>query len=160
MIRRSQHSLRFVTKAKKERLDEFFAEYQIVVNAYIGLYWGEARLPAKPNAELWRKVQGGLCGKAMKCAYRQAVQMIKSARRKNEEKIYKQYQRVYAKAKKKGKNWNLVTQKWSEWRKGRKFRDRVRMPVFSGNSINLNSDLAKIYVQPNMKTFDLAVRLG
>jgi len=79
----------------------------------------------------------------------------------NKKRIYKSYQKVYAYAKGRGKNWIIVNQKWSEWSRDRKFRARVKMPAFNGNSIDLNSDLATIYTSPNsMKKFDLAVRLG
>jgi len=87
--------------------------------------------------------------------------MIKSAQAKNKKRIYKSYQRVYAYAKGRGKNWMIVNQKWSEWSADRKFRSRVKMPIFNGNSIDLNSDLATVYTSPKkMKNFDLAVRLG
>jgi len=87
--------------------------------------------------------------------------MIKSAQAKNKKRIYKSYQKVYVYAKSKNKNWTIVNKKWSEWSKDRKFRNRVRVPIFNGNSIDLNSDLATVYLQPKkMKSFDLAVRLG
>lgn len=161
MIKRTQHSLKFITAKKRKFLDGLFVEYQRVVNEFIILYWDEKKLPSKANATQWRQVKTWLCGKAVKCAYRQAIQMIKSAQAKNKKRIYKSYQRVYAYAKGRGKNWDIVNQKWSEWGKNRKFRQRVRTPVFNGNSIDLNSDLATVYTSPKkMKNFDLAVRLG
>ena len=161
MIKRTQHSLKFITAKKRQLLDNLFIEYQRVVNEFIVLYWNEKKLLSKANATQWRRVTTWLCGKAVKCAYRQAIQMIKSAQAKNKNRIYKSYQRVYAYAKGRGKNWTIVNQKWSEWSKDRKFRQRVRTPIFNGNSIDLNSDLATIYTSPKkMKNFDLAVRLG
>lgn len=160
MIKRTQHSLKFITAKKREMLDKLFVEYQRVVNEFIGLYWNEKKLASKATATQWRKVTTWLCGKAVKCAYRQAVQIIKSTQAKNKQRIYKAYQRVYAYAKKRNKDWAIVKQKWSEWSVGKKFRDRVKFPVFNGNSINLNSDLVTIYESPKMKEFDLAVRLG
>lgn len=161
MIKRTQHSLKFITAKKRQLLDALFVEYQRVVNEFIVLYWNEKKLPSKANASQWRQVTTWLCGKAVKCAYRQAIQMIKSAQAKNKKRIYKSYQRVYAYAKGRGKNWTIVNQKWNEWSKDKKFRSRVKMPVFNGNSIDLNSDLATVYTSPKkMKDFDLAVRLG
>lgn len=161
MIKRTQHSLKFITAKKRQLLDDLFVEYQRVVNEFIILYWNEKKLPSKANASQWRKVTTWLCGKAVKCAYRQAIQMIKSAQAKNKKRIYKSYQRVYAYAKSRGKNWSIVNQKWSEWSKNKQFRSRVKMPIFYGNSIDLNSDLATVYTAPkNLKEFDLAVRLG
>lgn len=161
MIKRTQHSLKFITAKKRQLLDSLFVEYQRVVNEFIVLYWDEKKLPSKANATQWRQVTTWLCGKAVKCAYRQAIQMIKSAQAKNKKRIYKSYQKVYAYAKGRNKSWTIVNQKWSEWSKDRKFRQRVRTPVFNGNSIDLNSDLATVYTSPKkMKNFDLAVRLG
>ena len=161
MIKCTQHSLKFITVKKCQFLDNLFVEYQHVVTKFIVLYWNEKKLPSKANAMQWRQVTTWLCGKAVKCAYRQAIQMIKSAQTQNKKKIYKSYQRVYAYAKSRGKNWTIVNQKWSEWSVGRKFRQRVKTPVFNGNSIDLNSDLATVYTSPKkMKNFDLAVRLG
>lgn len=161
MIKRTQHNLSYITAKKRELLDNLFVEYQRVVNEFIVLYWNGKKLPSKATATQWRQITTWLCGKTVKCAYRQAIQMIKSAQAKNKKRIYKSYQRVYAYAKSKNKNWTIVNQKWSEWSKDRKFRNRVRVPIFNGNSIDLNSDLATVYLQPKkMKTFDLAVRLG
>ena len=161
MIKRTQHSLKFITAKKRKLLDDLFVEYQHVVNEFIVLHWNEQKLPSKANASQWRQVTTWLCGKAVKCAYRQAIQMIKSAQAKNKKRIYKSYQRVYAYAKGRGKNWSIVNQKWSEWSAGRKFRPRVNRPIFNGNSIDLNSDLATVYTSPKkMRNFDLAVRLG
>ena len=161
MIKRTQHSLKFITAKKRQLLDTLFVEYQRVVNEFIVLYWDEKKLPSKANASQWRQVTTWLCGKAVKCAYRQAIQMIKSAQAKNKKRIYKSYQKVYAYAKGRNKNWTIVNQKWSEWSDGRKFRSRVNRPIFNGNSIDLNSDLATVYTAPKkMKNFDLAVRLG
>jgi IS605 OrfB family transposase len=161
MIKRTQHSLKFITAKKRELLDSLFVEYQRVVNEFITLYWNEKKLVSKANATQWRRVTTWLCGKAVKCAYRQAVQMIKATQAKNQKRIYQAYKRVYAYAKGKNKFQALTAQKWSVWAKDRKFRDRVKVPVFNGNSIDLNSDLVTIYLSPNkMKIFDLAVRLG
>lgn len=161
MIKRTQHSLKFITSKKRQLLDNLFIEYQRIVNEFIVLYWNEKNLPSRATATQWRQVKSWLCGKAVKCAYRQAIQMIKAAQAQNKKRIYKSYQRVYAYAKSKNKNWTIVNQKWSEWSKGRKFRSRVKPSVFNGNSIDLNSDLATVYLQPKkLKKFDLAVRLG
>lgn len=161
MIRRSQHSLKFITQKKKEHLDSFFEEYQIVVNKYIQKFWNEEKLVSKPGAEQWRTVESWLCGKAMKAAYTQAIQIIKTARDKNKKKIYRAYQRAFAKAKSKGKNWNIVTQKWKEFSEGKTFRQRINTPVFSGNSINLGDNNVTIYEFPKkLKSFDLAIKIG
>ena len=160
MIKRSQHSLKFITGKKKQHLLDLFNEYQIVVNKFIQQFWSEPKLPQKPTKEQWRQVNSWLCGKVMKCAYRQAIQMIKTTQDKNKKLIYKQYRRTFFKAKIKNKNWSIVNQTWTEWSKNKQFRNRVCIPVFNGDSIDLNSDLVHIYPTTKMTKFDLAVRLG
>lgn len=66
MIKRTQHSLKFITAKKREMLDKLFVEYQRVVNEFIGLYWNEKKLASKATATQWRKVTTWLCGKAAK----------------------------------------------------------------------------------------------
>ena len=96
MIKRTQHSLKFITAKKRELLDSLFVEYQRVVNEFISLYWNEKKLVAKANATQWRRVTTWLCGKTVKCAYRQAVQMIKATQAKNQTRVYRAYKRAYA----------------------------------------------------------------
>lgn len=161
MIKRTQHSLKFITAKKRKLLDKLFDEYRRVVNDFIKLYSHEEHLFSKACAAQWRRVPTWLCGKAVKCAYKQAIQMIRATQSKNHKLIYKAYRRVYSYAKRRNKNWDIVNQKWSAWSVGRKFRQRIQMPVFNGNSVDLNSDLATIFLTPStMKSFDLAVRLG
>ena len=78
MIKRSQHTLKFITAKKRKLLDDLFVEYQRVVNEFIVLYWDEKLLPSRANAKQWRQVKTWLCGKAVKGAYKQAIQIIKS----------------------------------------------------------------------------------
>lgn len=160
MIKRTQHSLKFITKQKESHLSKLFDEYTIVVNKFIQIYWNQTKFPNKPASTEWRQVQTWLCGKAVKCAYRQAIQIIKSTKDKNKKLIYKAYKKCFKYAKDKKKNWDIVKLKWTDYIKDKNFRNRVTTPVFNGNSIDLNSDLCKIYTSTNMKEFDLAVRLG
>ena len=111
MIKRSQHSLKFITAKKRQLLDTLFIEYQRVVNEFIVLYWDKQELPKNATAVQWRAIPSWLCGKTVKCAYRQAIQMIQSTRAKDRKLVYKSYQRVYAYAKRRNKNWPIVTQK-------------------------------------------------
>ncbi|MFA5572472.1 MAG: hypothetical protein WDA42_05150 [Candidatus Bathyarchaeia archaeon] len=56
MIRRVEHTLKFATVAKQQKLDSFFVEYAHVVNAFIELYWNADKLPGKANAEVYGKI--------------------------------------------------------------------------------------------------------
>jgi IS605 OrfB family transposase len=161
MIRRVGHTLKFATAAKRQKLDEFFAEYARVVNAFIVLYWNTDMLPGKANSSVYGQVDSWMMGKARKCAVNQAIRILKSVRKKDKQKTYRAYQRVYAKAKKLNRNvFGILSYRWAEWSKGRMFRHRVRMPVFNGNTIDLNSDLVRIQDASNSSEFDLWIRLG
>jgi len=161
MIRRVEHTLKFATTAKRQKLDEFFAEYARVVNAFIVLYWNADVLPGKANSSAYGQVASWMMGKARKCAVNQAIRILKSVRKKDKQKTYRAYQRACAKAKKLNRNvFGILSSKWAEWSKGRAFRHRVRMPVFNGNTIDLNSDLVRIQDADKTLEFDLWIRLG
>jgi len=161
MIRLVEHTLKFATAAKRQRLDDFFAEYARVVNAFIVLYWNTDVLPGKANSEVYGQVDSWMMGKARKCAANQAIRILKSVCKKDKQKTYRTYQRAYAKAKKLNRNiFGILVSKWAEWAKGRAFRHRVRMPVFNGNTIDLNSDLVRIQDADKSSEFDLWIRLG
>ncbi len=160
MIRTTEHSLKYITDHKKQKLDILFEEYQRVVNEYIRLFWNQTSWKSKASSEEYNQVDSWLMGKIMKCAYAQAIQIIRSTKDKQKKLVYKQYKRVYSKAIKKHPNWNIVTQRFSEWSKGKTFRDRTKIPFFSGDSIELNSDLCKIYQDVNVSHFDMVIRLG
>jgi len=160
MLRRASHTLKFATSAKKQKLEEFFAEYARLVNAFIELYWTADSLPSKANSAVYNQIDSWLMGKARKCAVNQAVKIIKSVYKKDKQKTYKMYQCAYAKAKKSNRDvCGILSSPWSTWSKGRVFRRRVNMPVFNGNTIELNSDLVRIQDSKTCE-FDLWIRLG
>jgi len=161
MIRRAEHTLKFVTAAKRQKLDRFFAEYARVVNAFIVLYWDTGVLPGKANAAVYGQVDSWMMGKARKCAANQAIRILKSVRKKDKQKTYRAYQRAYAKAARLNRDvLGILSSKWADWSKGRAFRHRVRMPVFNGHTIDLNSDLVHIQSADKSSEFDLWIRLG
>jgi len=160
MIRTTEHSLKYITDYKKQKLDILFDEYQRVVNQYINVFWNQTSWKSKATADEYKLVDSWLMGKVMKCAYAQAIQMIRSTKDKQKKLVYKQYKRVYSKAKRKNKNWDIVNQTFTVWSKDKTFRDRTKIPFFSGDSIELNSDLCKIYQDVSISHFDMVVRLG
>lgn len=161
MIRRVEHTLNFATAAKQQKLDAFFAEYARVVNAFIVLYWGTNVLPGKANSSVYGQVDSWMMGKARKCAVNQAIRILKSVKKKDKQKTYRAYQRAYAKAKRLNRNvFGILSSKWAEWSKGRIFKHRIRMPIFNGNTIDLNSDLVRIQDANKSSEFDLWIRLG
>jgi IS605 OrfB family transposase len=160
MKRTSSHIFKFATGFKQQKLEDLFVEYQRVVNEFIDLFWDETKLPSKINSGHYKQIESWLLGKAMKCAGNQAIKIIKSTRKKDKQLTYKCYKRVFSKAKQKNKNWDLVTQRWSEWSKDKKFRHRLNKPVYTGDSIELNSDLVHIQDPKKSTEFDLWIRLG
>ena len=161
MIRRVEHTLKFATAAKRRKLDSFFAEYARVVNAFIELYWNADKLPGKANAEVYGQIDSWMMGKARKCAANQAIRVLKSVAKKDRQKTYQVYKKAYKKAKERNRDaCGILASRWSEWSKGKVFRHRVKMPVFNGNTIDLNSDLVRIQEASKSSEFDLWLRLG
>lgn len=161
MIRRVEHTLKFATVAKRQKLDSFFAEYARVINAFIELYWIADKLPGKANAEVYGKIDSWMMGKARKCAANQAIRILKSVRKKDKQKTYQAYKKAYSKAKERNRDvLGILSARWAEWSKGKTFRHRIKMPVFNGNTIDLNSDLVHIQDASKSSEFDLWIRLG
>lgn len=161
MIRRAEHTLKFATAEKRQKLDAFFAEYARVVNAFIKLYWNADKLFGKANAEIYGKVDSWMMGKARKCAANQAIKILKSVAKKDRQKTYLAYRKAYSKAKECNRNiLGILSSRWTDWSKGRTFRHRIKMPVFTGNTIDLNSDLVRIQDADKSSEFDLWIRLG
>lgn len=161
MIRRVEHTLKFATAAKRQKLDSLFAEYARVVNAFLELYWNVDKLPGKANAEVYGQVDSWMMGKARKCAANQAITILKSVVKKDRQKTYQAYKKIYSKAKERNRNvCGILSSRWSEWSKCKMFRHRIKMPVFNGNTIDLNSDLVRIQDADKSSEFDLWIRLG
>ncbi len=160
MLKRTvQCNLNEATGFKKSKLNDFFEEYARVVNCFIDLYWNGRPLPVKANAIEYKQVISWLLGKAMKCAVNQAVKIVKSTRKKDAQKSYQKYKRIFFKCKKKNRNiFGILDKKYADWIKDRKLRHRIEKPVFNGKTIELNSDL--IHIQEGRNSFDLWVRIG
>lgn len=161
MKRRVSCSLNNFTRVKQNKLDEFFIEYQRVVNCFIDLYFEQDKLPSKIGSSEYHKVNSWLLGKAMKCAGNQAIKIIKSIRDKDKQLVYKQYKRVFAKCKKANRNhFGILDKVYSEWIKDKKINRKVNKPVFEKFVIDLNSDLISIQDSKKAKSFDLWIRVG
>lgn len=159
MNRAVQCSLDEATDFKKGKLDSFFEEYARVVNCFIKLYWNGRPYPRFVTSEEYHLVDSWMMGKARKCAVFQAIEIIKSVQKKDEQKAYRQYKRIYYKCKNSNRNiFGILDKKYTEWIKGRKLRHRVKMPVFNGSTIELDCGL--IQIQEGKNSFDLWIRIG
>jgi IS605 OrfB family transposase len=160
MKRTSSHILKFATGFKQSKLEDLFVEYQRVVNEFINLFWDVEKLPSKINTSHYSQIDSWLLGKAMKCAGNQAIKIIKSTQKKDKQLTYKTYKLVFKRAKDKKKDWDVVNKKWSEWSTDKKFRHRLNKPIYIGDSIELNADIARIQEPKKTTEFDLWIRLG
>lgn len=161
MQRPSQHTLKFATEQKKSKLDDFFNEFERVVNAFVDLWWDrDERLPSKFNSSHYSEVDSWMMGKAMKCAGNEAMRLLRISRDKEKNILTNTYKRVYSKGKKRGKTWDLITQRRTQWQKGKKFRHRTKKPEFRGNEILLNSDLIKVQEPKRATEFDMWINIG
>lgn len=159
MIRTSKHSLKYLTHKKTNILSGFFDEYQRVVNIFIKIFWEADNIPKLINSDTYKQVDSWMLGKAMRCAGKQASEIVRSTLQANAKENYKVYKRVYSKLLKKNKQCNLTNMKWSEWIKTVKLRRRLSMPVFNGNTIELNSNISSVFVNTRI-TFDLLVSVA
>ena len=123
------------------------------------MFWESDNIPKFIDSEVCNQVDSWLLGKAMKCAGKQASEIVRSTIQANAKENYKIYKRVYSKLLKKNKQCNITNMKWNEWIKTVKLRRRLSMPVFDGNTIELNSGLATVFTNTRI-TFDLLVRIA
>lgn len=130
MIRRAEHTLKFATAEKRQKLDSFFSEYARVVNAFIELYWNADNLFGKANAEVYSQVDSWMMCKARKCAANQAMKILKSVVKKDKQKTYQAYKKAYSKAKERNRDvLGILSSRWSEWAKGKSFVPPVDMQM-------------------------------
>jgi len=66
MIRRTTHSLKFATNFKENKLNDFFQEYERVVNEFIDMFWSLDKLPSKINSDVYHKIDSWLLGTDIK----------------------------------------------------------------------------------------------
>jgi len=161
MIRRVQLNLNNSTEFKKQKLDTFFDEYRRVVNEFISIFWNSNDISSKVNSKTYKQVNSWLLGKAMKCAGNQAIKIVKPLLKLNNNKIYKRYQKVFSKCKKRDRNiFGILSSKWSEWSVNRNFKCFTKIPEYKHDIIQLNSDLVRLQDTKNAKSFDSWLRIG
>lgn len=114
MIRQTKHILKYQTDLKTNILDRLFDDYLSDLKSYIQLIV-EGKLPLKqflsskecPNLHIDQANWKGLI-------YKQASAIIRSQLKRSEDRRYKRYKQLYAKAKEKNKfNW-FIEKKYSE----------------------------------------------
>ena len=91
MIRSSSLTLQFSTDKKLNILDNVFDEYTRVVNLYIDEYAQSKILPKFTQI----KIETWISARLQQCAGKQALEIVKSTRKKDKEIRLKKYKKVY-----------------------------------------------------------------
>ena len=91
LIRSSSLTLQFATDKKLNTLDTVFDEYTRVVNLYVNEYAQSKILPKFTQL----KVDTWLSARLQQCAGKQALEVVRSTRKKDLELRQKRYKKVY-----------------------------------------------------------------
>lgn len=130
MIRSSSLTLQFSTDKKLNTLDIVFDEYARVVNLYVDEYAQTRVLPKFTHL----KVGTWLSARLQQCAGKQAIEIVKSTRKKDFEIRQKKYKKVYKYFLQRNRQLKFLSKKMSELRLNYKIK-----PRFDGKTINLDT---------------------
>lgn len=130
MIRSSSLTLQFATDKKLNTLDKVFNEYTRVVNLYVDEYAQTRILPKFTPL----KVTTWLSARLQQCAGKQALEIVKSTRKKDFEIRQKRYKKVYKYFLLKNRQLKFLSKKFSELKLNYKIK-----PRFDGKTINLDT---------------------
>lgn len=149
MIRSSSLTLQFLTDKKLNTLNTVFDEYTRVVNLYVDEY---AQSKLLPKFTLL-KVETWLSARLQQCAGKQALEIVKSTRKKDFEIRQKRYKKVYKYFLQKNKQLKFLSKKMSELNLSYKIK-----PRFDGKTINLDTRFWSLNKSEN--SFDFWVVLS
>ena len=130
MIRSSSLTLQFATDKKLNTLNTVFDEYARVVNLYINEYAQSKILPKFTPL----KVVTWLSARLQQCAGKQALETVRSTRKKDFEIRQKKYKKVYKYFLKNNGQLKFLSKKMSELHLNYKIK-----PRFDGKTINLDT---------------------
>lgn len=148
MIRSSSLTLKFATLTKLNTLNQVFDEYANVVNQFINEFHQFKVLPrfSKNKTETWISVQ------LQQVAGKQALEIVKSIRKKDLDIRYRKYKKVYKYFKEKNRQINFLSKKFSELKLNYKLT-----PRFDGKSITFDQRQFSLCKSEN--SFDFWVHL-
>ena len=89
MIRSSKLSTKFSNAEKREKINLFIDEYQSVVKQFIELLWKESDIRSLLPKEITSKVSSWLSARAIQCAGKQASGIVRGARQKQKQRLWK-----------------------------------------------------------------------
>ena len=130
MIRSSSLTLQFATDKKLNTLDIVFNEYTRVVNLYVDEYAQTKLLPTFTQI----KVKTWLSARLQQCAGKQALEIVKSTRKKDFEIRQRRYKKVYNYFLTRNRQLKFLSKKMSELNLSYKIK-----PRFDGKTINLDT---------------------
>lgn len=149
MIRSSSLTLQFSTDKKLNTLGIVFDEYARVVNLYVDKYSQTKILPTFTQI----KVETWISARLQQCAGKQAIEIVKSTRKKDFEIRQKKYKKVYKYFLQKNRQVKFLSKKMSELRLNYKIK-----PRFDGKTINLDTRFWSLNKSEN--SFDFWVVLS
>lgn len=156
ITRQSQHSLKFSTTGKRESLERLFTDYKDQLQFYIDLIWTE-QLPLKTflsSKDLPEHLFSFASWKQI--CYQNASQIVRSNLKKNRERRFKKYKKLYRKCKENRKyHERFLNKKFSELNL-KKFT--WTKPVVKSISINVDTKGYKDILNVNGE-FDQFIRL-
>lgn len=149
MIRSSTLSLMESTDFKINQLEKIMVEYQRVVNLYIDELWQEKKI----GSFVKYKVNSWLSARLLQCAGKQAIQIIKSTRKKDKQKIYDKYRKTYKYFSKKNRQLIFLSKKYSELN----IKYHIK-PIFEQKTMELDGRFVDI--QKSNNSFDFWLKLS
>lgn len=149
VIRSSSLTLQFSTDKKLNTLDIVFDEYTRVVNLYVDEYVQSKLLPTFTSL----KVETWLSARLQQCAGKQALEIVKSTRKKDFQIRQRRYKKVYKYFVKKNRQLKFISKKMSELKLTYKIK-----PRFDGKTINLDTRFWTVNKSTN--SFDFWVVLS
>lgn len=89
MIRSTKVSIRFTNRGKQEKLSIFLAEYRRVLSDIVNMIWEEKKIPVLLPKQYTGKVKTWLSARAIQCAGKQASAIVRGAKKKHEQRLWK-----------------------------------------------------------------------
>ena len=143
-------SINEMTDKKKKQLEVVFNEFCRLVNEYINFYYKNPKLPKYCEKSI---ISTFLSARLQQMAGKQALEIIKSTKKKQREKRYYRYKKVYTWCMKHNRFPNFTNKKYNELKLGYKLR-----PYFNGKTINIDSRICDI--QRSNNSFDFWIHLS
>jgi len=90
MIRSSKTSVKFSNKNKVDKLNIFINDYKKVTQLFVDHYWNikDENIPSLAPKEVTNSISSWLSKRALQCAAKQAIAIVKGAMKKQKKRIF------------------------------------------------------------------------